>query len=146
MYHKQGRRSSTALARTYSQPLGVVDLAGAEQSLQGIVTRNDEACKVHQELATNIEEDKEEVETDQAKESIDLRHAGLSLEVVKDRVLGELRTSNPLANFAHNKSADAGSSGNFRRKDDAGVYKRAQSHRVIAMCIRTSLSIWEIWC
>jgi hypothetical protein len=37
------------------QPLSIIDLACAEQRIQRIVPRDDEACKIHQELSTDIE-------------------------------------------------------------------------------------------
>jgi len=72
------------------QPLGVINLGGTEQCLQRVVSRNHESSKVDEEFAADVKEDKEEVETDQAEEGIDLGDAGLFLEVVEDRVLGEL--------------------------------------------------------
>jgi hypothetical protein len=71
--------------------LGVINLGGTEQCLQRVVSRNHESSKVDEEFAADVKEDKEEVETDQAEEGIDLGDAGLFLEVVEDRVLGELR-------------------------------------------------------
>jgi len=48
------------------QPLGIVDFAGTEQCFQRIVSWNYEACEVHKELASDVEEDKEEVEANKA--------------------------------------------------------------------------------
>jgi len=45
------------------QPLSIIHLAGTEKSVEGIVTRNDEAGKVDEKLATDVEENEEEVKT-----------------------------------------------------------------------------------
>jgi hypothetical protein len=70
--------------------LGVVDLAGAEQGFERVVSRDNEAGEVDQELAADVEEDEEEIETDKAEEGVDLGHAGLPLKIVERRVLGQL--------------------------------------------------------
>lgn len=49
------------------QPLRVVYFIRAEQSIQGIVSGNNEASEVDQKLSTNIEEDEEEVQSCKAK-------------------------------------------------------------------------------
>jgi len=72
------------------QPLSIVNLAAAEQRLQGVVSRDDEAGEVDQKLAANVEEDKEEVETDEAEKDVDLGDIGLLLEIVEDGVLAKL--------------------------------------------------------
>jgi len=70
------------------QPLGVVDLASAEECIEGVVSRKDEPSKVHKKLAANVEEDEEEVEADKAEEGVDLGDASLLLEIVEGRILG----------------------------------------------------------
>jgi hypothetical protein len=70
--------------------LGIIGLAGAEECVKGIVSGNDETGKVDKEIAANVEEDEKEVEADKTKEGVDLGHAGLLLEVVEGRILGEL--------------------------------------------------------
>lgn len=57
------REHLTVAIRAYGQPLGVINLAGAEQRVQRVVTRNDKAGEVDEELSSNVEEDEEEVET-----------------------------------------------------------------------------------
>jgi hypothetical protein len=54
------------------EPLGVVDFAGAEQGVEGVVAGDDESSNVDEELASNVEEDEEEVQAGEAKNSIDL--------------------------------------------------------------------------
>lgn len=76
---------------TYSQPLRIVRLARGEQSLEGEVSRNDEAGKVGQELTSQVEDNEEEVKSRNADNSIGLGHTSLLLEVAEDRVLGELQ-------------------------------------------------------
>jgi hypothetical protein len=70
--------------------LRVVNLAGAKESVQRVVTGDDEAGNVDEELASNVEEDKEEVEAGEAEESVDLGDGRLLFEVVEGGVLGQL--------------------------------------------------------
>jgi len=72
------------------QPLCIIDFARAEQSFEGVITRNQESGKVDEELAANVEEDQKEVETEQSEEDVDLGNRCLLLEVVEHRVLGQL--------------------------------------------------------
>lgn len=80
-------------ARFIGAYLSVINLAGAEQRFEGIIARNEEAGKVHKELASNVEKDQKEVDPDKPKESIDLGYGGLLLEVVEHGVLGQLQKS-----------------------------------------------------
>ena len=75
---------------THGQPLGVIALAGGEKGLEGVVAGEEETGKVDEELAGNVEEDQEGVNTNQTQDHIDLGNTGLTLEVVQNRVLGEL--------------------------------------------------------
>jgi len=72
------------------KPLGVVTLPYAEESLEGIVTRNDESSQVGQQLPCDIEEDEKEVECDKPEKSIDLGEAGLFLEIVQNLIFRKL--------------------------------------------------------
>lgn len=72
------------------KPLRVVVFRGGEKRFKRVVTRDDEAGEVGQELTAEVEDDKEEVESDQADDSIRLRDSGLLLEINKSRVPGEL--------------------------------------------------------
>jgi hypothetical protein len=74
----------------YSQPLSVIDLAGAEQSLERVVARNDESGNVDEEFSSNVEENEEEVEASEAKDHVDLGDRRLLLKVVECGVLGQL--------------------------------------------------------
>lgn len=65
--------------------------ARRKEGVHRVVTGDDEASKVGEELATEVEDDKEEVESTEADEGIGLWHARLALKVVKGGVLGELR-------------------------------------------------------
>ena len=76
--------------KSYREPLGVIHLVRAEQSVQRVVARDDEAGEVDKEFSSNIEEDQEEVETGQGEEDVDLGDAGLLLEVVEHFISGEL--------------------------------------------------------
>ena len=70
--------------------LSIIGLAGREQSVHGIVSGEQEASKVDEELAGDVEEDEEEVDSDETEEGIDFRDGRLLLEVVESWVLGEL--------------------------------------------------------
>lgn len=83
-------RKRMMLGKTNSQPLGIIDLAGAEQGIQRVISWNDEASKVRQQPASDVEKDEEEVHADQSKESVHLGHRGLLLEVVEGRILRQL--------------------------------------------------------
>jgi len=72
------------------QPLSIIHLACAEQCVQRIVSGDDEAGKVDQELASDVEEDQEAVDTGKAEEDIDFGNVRLLLEVIEDGVSGEL--------------------------------------------------------
>jgi hypothetical protein len=75
---------------TYGQPLGVITLLRSEESLEGVVGRDDEAGGVDKELSSNVEEDKEEVEGAEAENDVDLGDVGLLLKLLQLRVLGQL--------------------------------------------------------
>jgi hypothetical protein len=79
--------------KAYSQPLSIVNLAGAEERIQGVVGWDNETSKVGEQLAAEVEKDEEEVQAESAQESVDLWDIGLALEVVQDRILRELKTS-----------------------------------------------------
>lgn len=73
--------------------LGIIGLGVAEESLERIVAGDGEAGDIDEELSGNVEKDKEEVESSDAEDGVDLGDVGLLLEVVEDRVSGELQTS-----------------------------------------------------
>ena len=70
--------------------MGVVSLRCAEQSLKGVVSRDDEASSVDQELASDVEEDESEVKSTDTKDEVHLWHRSLLLELVEGRILGQL--------------------------------------------------------
>ena len=67
--------------------LCIICLTGAEQRVQRIVARNDEASKVDKKLASDVEKDEEEIEADETEEGIDFRDRGLPLQIVEGRIL-----------------------------------------------------------
>lgn len=75
---------------TYGQPLRVVLLVVGEESSEGVVSGDDEASEVGEELATEVEDDEEEVKSTNTDDGIGLGNAGLSLQVVKRGILGQL--------------------------------------------------------
>lgn len=79
---------------TYCKPLRVVGFAGTEQSGQGVVTGNDEASQVGQQLTAEVENNKKEIEGGNANDSVDLRNRSLLLEVGEDGVFAQLRMRN----------------------------------------------------
>lgn len=74
-----------------STNLRVIDFVGGEERLQRVVARDQETGKVDEELASNVEEDEEEVGSEEAKEGVDLGDGGLLLEVDESRILGKLQ-------------------------------------------------------
>jgi hypothetical protein len=75
---------------THGQPLGVIGLASAEEGLEGVVGRDDEAGGVDEELSSDVEEDQEEVQGTKAEDDVDLGNIGLLLKLLQLRVLGQL--------------------------------------------------------
>lgn len=78
-------------AATHGQPLGIIRLVGRKQRSEGVVSGDNEAGKVGQEGAAEVQDDQEEVEGAQAKHRIGLGHRRLLLEVGESGVFGELR-------------------------------------------------------
>lgn len=70
--------------------LGIINLARTEQGFQGIISWDEEPGKVYKKLASNVEEDKEKVDADEAEKCVDLRHRSLLFEVVEHGIFGEL--------------------------------------------------------
>jgi hypothetical protein len=77
---------------TDSKPLGIISFAHGEQGLKRVITRDNEASKVCQELSTEVEEDEKEVCCSKAENDIDLGDRGLLFEVVQEGILGKLNT------------------------------------------------------
>lgn len=75
---------------TYGQPLRVVLLVVGEESSEGVVSGDDEAGEVGEELATEVEDDEEEVKSTNTDDGIGLGNAGLSFQVVERGILGQL--------------------------------------------------------
>lgn len=86
----------------HSQPLRVVRGAGGEESIERVVAGDDEASQVGEELATEVEDDEEDVDDNEADEGVGLGNADLRLNVVQGGVLGELCGGRPMV------STDAG--------------------------------------
>lgn len=63
--------------------LGIIDFALTEQGIQGVISRDQEAGKVHKKLAGDVEEYQEEVNSNEAKEGIDLGYGSLPFEVIE---------------------------------------------------------------
>ena len=72
------------------QPVGVIGLVLGEESLERVVAGDDEASKVDEELASNVEENEEEVQGTETEDDVDLGDGALLLKVLKGRVLGQL--------------------------------------------------------
>ena len=76
--------------QTYSEPLGVILLVSGKERIERVVSGDDETSKVGEELAAEVEDDEEEVESDETDGGIGLGNTGGLLEVVEGRVLGQL--------------------------------------------------------
>ena len=74
----------------YRQPLSVINAAAGEQSIQGVVCRNDESNGVHKEFCGDVEEDEEEVQCTKSKDHVDLWYVGVGLEIIENLVFSEL--------------------------------------------------------
>lgn len=70
--------------------LSVIRRSGSEKSLKRVIAGEEETGKVDEKLASNVEENKEEVHSSQTQDHVDLGNRGLALKVVEDRVLGQL--------------------------------------------------------
>ena len=77
-------------ARCWLTNLSVINLAGAEQGVLRVVAGDDEASKVDEELASNVEENEEEVQGTEAEDHVNLGDIGLLLKLLQLRVLGQL--------------------------------------------------------
>lgn len=88
---------------TYGEPLGIIGLAGREDSFERIVSGDDETSKVGKDLSSEVEENEEEVEADNTKDGVDLGDGCLLLEVVEDLVLRQLEERASLVNISDDK-------------------------------------------
>ncbi len=68
--------------------MSIIHFADAKQRLQGIVSRDHEPSKIHKELASDIEEDEEEVYSDESEKGVNFGYGGLFFEVIEHRVFG----------------------------------------------------------
>ena len=82
---------------TYGQPLGIINLGGGEEGVEGVVCWDDEGSKVGEESSAEVEEDEEEVESHNTEDRINLWNRSLLLEVVEDWVARELKKGRMLA-------------------------------------------------
>lgn len=84
---KGSLRSRRVTKSTY---LSVIGGTSSKQGMKRVVAWDEETSKVDQELASDVEEDEEEVDANETQDDIDLRDGGLSLQVVQGGILGEL--------------------------------------------------------
>lgn len=70
--------------------LGVIGGTLGEQGLERVVTRQEETSQVDEELASNVKEDQEKVDSHKAQDGVNLGDGGLTLQVVENGVLGQL--------------------------------------------------------
>lgn len=71
--------------RTY---LSIIGLPHTEQGVQRVISRDNEPRKIHEELACDVEEYKEDVDGGNTKEDVNLGNGRLLLEIVECRILG----------------------------------------------------------
>ena len=117
-------RNLTKHVPTYSEPLGIIMLAGGKERIERVVSGEDESSEVGKELAAEVEDDQEEVESNEANDGIGLGHAGGLLDVDEGRVLGQLLRR---VSYAKPNGVVAGVSAIWLR-------------------LRTSLSSWPMYC
>ena len=67
--------------------MSIISFVRGEQSLHGVVSRNDKPGEVDEEFSGDVEEDEEEVESNKPEEDIDFGNGCLSLEIVEHRIL-----------------------------------------------------------
>lgn len=70
--------------------LSIINLTRTEQRFQGVIARHEKAGKVNKKFASNVEEDKEKVDSDEAEKGVDLGHRSLFFEIVEHGVFGQL--------------------------------------------------------
>lgn len=73
-----------------SQPLSIILLVVSEEGTKRVVARDDETSEVGQKLASEVEDNEEEVESADTDGGIGFGNTSLLLEVVEGGVLGEL--------------------------------------------------------
>jgi hypothetical protein len=88
--------------------LSVIRGTRSEEGLEGVVTGKKETGEVDEELASDVEEHEEEVDSDKTQDGVDLGNGGLTLKVVKDGVLGELSHGNVSQDRAQKRGEIAG--------------------------------------
>lgn len=86
----RGDSQRLSLQETYCKPLRIIGLAAGEQRLEGEVGGDDESGSVDQELAGNVKEDEEEVQSAETEHNVDFWDAGLLLKVVESWVFRQL--------------------------------------------------------
>lgn len=74
------------------QPLCVIRLANAEERFERIVSGNDETCNVDEKLATDVEEDEEEVQGPKAQNHVHLGDRRLLLKILERGIFGKLHS------------------------------------------------------
>lgn len=82
--------SQKSVHNPVSQPLSIISRTRGKQGMKRIVTRNQETGEINQEFTRNVEEDKEEIDSNKTEDGVDLGDRGLSFEVVEEGVFGEL--------------------------------------------------------
>lgn len=92
--------------------LSIIGFTSREECVKGVVTGDEETDEVDEELARDVEENKEKVDSNKTQESIHLGDRGLSLKLVEDGVLGQLLWMLPMVSFAGNSSGCNARQGN----------------------------------
>lgn len=67
--------------------LRIINFARTKQSIQRIVSRDKKAGKVYEKLSGDIKEYQEEIDSDEAEESIDFWYGRLFLKPIERRIL-----------------------------------------------------------
>jgi hypothetical protein len=72
------------------QPLSIIISVMGEEGGHGVVARDDESSDIGKKLATEVEDNEEEVQGTSANHGIGFGDTGLLLDIVDGRVLGQL--------------------------------------------------------
>jgi hypothetical protein len=70
--------------------LSIISGSGGKQRMERVVRWDSESSGVDEELASDVEEDEEEVDGSETEDNVNLGDGSLALEIVKHWVLGEL--------------------------------------------------------
>jgi hypothetical protein len=90
-YRSRGQRENASFQKIGEAAyLNIICGASSEECMEGVITGDNEAGKIDEKLASNVEKHQEEIRPNQAQEGVDFGNRGLSLQVVEHGVFGKL--------------------------------------------------------